>query len=89
MVGLCSVPDTNACDVPDTPPLTPLVVTGADQLYNVPAGTIPFAPLTGDDVNITPLQVTALIGVMLAPGLRVTVNVKERLAPQPVLGVTT
>jgi hypothetical protein len=32
LVGLISVPEINVCPVPETPPVTPPVTTGADQL---------------------------------------------------------
>ena len=57
------------------PPEIPTPV-GAVQLYKVPVGITPFSPSVGvATVNNTPLHVIALIGVILAIGLTVTVTV--------------
>ena len=69
------------------PPVNPVPV-GADQLYNVPAGTTPFVTSVGVTVNCTPVQVVVLIGVMIPTGLTVTVTVNGAPGPQAtVLGV--
>ena len=60
--------------LPAAPPLTPVVVMGADQLYVVPTGTMPFTPLVGDTVNATPSQTTRVIAVIATTGFSVTVN---------------
>ena len=39
------------------------------------AGTTPFTDCVGVTVNVTPLQVTAVIAVIVALGLKVTVTV--------------
>ena len=73
---------------PDTPPLTPVVVIGADQLYVVPNGTIPLIPLVGEARNAVPLHVVVVIALIVAPGLIVTVNWNDAPAPHDaVLGV--
>ena len=75
--------------MPITPPVIPPVTVGADQLYNVPAGTIPFVAFVGDTVNNTPLQETAVIAVIADTGVTLTVTVKLAPAPQlTVVGVT-
>ena len=88
MVGLIKVPVMFAAPDPVAPPLMPPVTTGADQLYVVPAGTIPLVPLVGVDVNNTPLHVTALIELITAFALTVTVNWNEPPTQLPVVGVT-
>ena len=78
-----------AAFVPVTPPVNPPKTDGADQLYNVPAGTIPFVPFTGVMAKLTPLQLTAVIAVIAANGLIVTVTLKFGLGPHtPGVGVT-
>ena len=50
---------------------------------------MPFVPFTGLTVNNTPPQLVALIGVITAVGLIVTVNVNAAFAPHNnELGVT-
>ena len=70
-------------DACDNPPVNPTPV-GVVQVYVVPAGTMPFAPFTGLTVNNTPPQLVALIGVITAVGLIVTVNVNVAFAPHKV-----
>ncbi len=77
LVGLFIVPVILAALVPLAPPVIPPVTPGADQLYVVPAGTMPFVPLTGDTVNNTPVQLTVVIAVIATTGLIVTVAVNE------------
>ena len=75
-------------DACDNPPVNPTPV-GVVQVYVVPAGTMPFVPFTGLTVNNTPPQLVALIGVITAVGLIVTVNVNAAFAPHNnELGVT-
>ena len=75
--------------VPVPPPVIPPVTVGVDQLYNVPTGTMPFTPLVGVTVNMTPLQVIAVIAVMLTEGFTETVTVNVMPTPQlTVVGVT-
>ena len=50
------------------------VPVGVDQLYVVPAGTVPFVPLDGVVLNIDPEHTVVLIAVTLACGLMVTVT---------------
>ena len=88
-VGLVSVPLILVALLPAWPPVIPPVTLGADQLYNVPAGTIPLVRLVGVTLKITPLHVTVVIAVITAVGFRVTVTVKVALTPQlSVVGVT-
>ena len=65
----------------------PAVTLGADQLYVNPAGTIPFRPLVGVNVKVTPLQVTVLIAVIVAVGLIVTVSTNVNPVQLPEVGV--
>jgi len=89
LVELINVPLIFTALVPITPPVIPPVTVGADQLYNVPAGTIPFVPFVGVTVNNTPLQVIPVIAVIADTGFTLTVTVKLAPAPQlTVVGVT-
>ncbi len=72
---------------PDPPVMLP-VTDGANQLYTVPAGIIPSVPSTGDTLYVIPLQVTAVIAVIEAFGLIVTVTVNVAPVQTPVNGVT-
>ena len=87
-VGLVSVPLTLLALLPIAPPVIPPVTLGADQLYNVPAGTIPLVRFVGVTLKITPLQVTVVIAVITAVGFKVTVTVKLDPVQTPVNGVT-
>ncbi len=69
------------------PPVRPPVTVGITQLYKVPAGTIPFIALAGVKLNETPLQITALNGLIAATGLTVTVKEKALPAQLPATGV--
>ena len=70
------------------PPVKPVPV-GANQVYVVPAGTIPLVTSTGVTLNRIPPQAAPDIGAMLARALTVTVNWNDAPAPQAtVLGVT-
>ena len=77
-----------AAFVPVTPPVIPPVTAGADQLYNVPEGTIPFIPSVGVTVNVTPLQVTPVIAAIDTLGFTVTVTVNVAPVQLPDNGVT-
>ena len=77
-----------AAFVPVTPPVNPPVTAGADQLYNVPEGTIPFIPSVGVTVNVTPLQVTPVIAAIDTLGFTVTVTVNVAPVQLPDNGVT-
>ncbi len=71
------------------PPVKPPVTDGTDQVYKVPAGTIPLVLLVGLTVNVTPLQLTDVIALITAVGLIVTVRVNVAPVQLPVNGVTT
>ena len=86
-VGLVSVPVIFAAADPAAPPVIPPVTAGADQLYVVPAGTMS-VPLTGVTVNITALQVVAVLAAIEGTGLTVTVTVKGEPVQLPAVGVT-
>ena len=89
MFAFVKVPLINACAVPAAPPLIPTVTDGDAQVYVVPAGTTPFTPLVGDEVKLAPLQITAVIALIVALGLTVTVTVKEApIQLPPEVGVT-
>ena len=58
-------------------------------MYRVPVGTTPLTPSVGVALNITPLQVVVLIGVMIPIGLIVTTTVNVVFTPHnTVVGVT-
>ncbi len=82
LVGFTKLPVILAAPLPLAPPVILPVTLGALQLYNVPAGTIPFVPFTGVSVNNTPVQLTPVIALILAVGFTVTVNVKFPFTPQ-------
>lgn len=86
LVILLSVPVTEVTSLAcDTPPVKPVPV-GVDQVYKVPAGTIPLVPFTGITVKLTPLQIVVVMALILATGLIATINVNGVAFPQ--LGVT-
>jgi hypothetical protein len=68
------------------PPINPTPV-GTDQVYVVPAGTIPFVILVGVTLKVTPLQVVVVIALMVAVGLTVIVNVNTAPVQLPDKGV--
>ena len=72
----------------DVPPVKLPVIDGADQLYVVPAGTIPLVTFVGVTVNVTPLHVIVLIAVIAGVGLIVTVTLNTKPVQLPVIGVT-
>ena len=87
---MVNVPIIVAALVPDKPPVIPPVTIGADQLYNVPLGTIPLVLFTGVALKVTPLQVVAVIGVITAVGFKVNVKINDAPVPQlTVVGVIT
>ena len=88
LVGLLNKPLILLTPVADAPPVTPPVIAGTDQLYVVPAGTIPLVKLVGVAVKATPLQVVAVIDVMTAFGFTVTVNANTAPVQLPDTGVT-
>ena len=73
MVVFTNVPLILPALVPDNPPVKP-VPAGVDQLYVVPAGTVPIVPFTGVVLNIAPEHTVVLIAVILACGFIVTVT---------------
>ena len=74
---------------PATPPVIPPVTDGADQLYVVPAGTMPSVPSTGETLNAVPVQAAAAITLIAGFGFTVTVTVKvEPEQPPGATGVT-
>ena len=73
MVVFTSVPLILPALVPDNPPVKPVPV-GVDQLYVVPAGTMPLVPLDGVVLNTVPVHTVVLIAVILACGFIVTVT---------------
>jgi len=73
--------------VPDNPPVKPVPV-GVDQLYVVPAGTVPFVPLDGVVLNIDPEHTVVLILVIAATGLIFTVTVNDAPEQLPDTGLT-
>ena len=87
-VGFVRVPLIIAAFVPVTPPVNPPVTAGADQLYNVPEGTIPLVPFVGVTVKLVPLQITLVIAVTTAVGFTVTVTVNVVPLQLPETGVT-
>ncbi len=88
LVGFVKLPLINDAFVALNPPVIPPVTVGASQLYNVPAGTMPFVPSVGLTVNATPLQLTVVIAVTTAVGLTVTVTVNVAPVQLPDNGVT-
>lgn len=89
LVGLVKLPSIMVAFVALKPPESPPVTAGADQLYEVPAGTIPFIPFAGVRLNNVPLQITLLMVVIIAAGLTVTVTEKATPVQLPAIGVTT
>ena len=88
LVVFTSVPYTFADGtVWDTPPVKPTPV-GAVHVNKVPEGIIPLIPSVGVTLNIVPLQVIAVIGVIVAPGKMLMVTVNEVPAQFPETGET-
>ena len=87
--GLFNVPLILVCVNADAPPVIPPVISGADQLYVVPAGITPLVTSVGVTMNNTPLHVIPVIAVTAAFGLIVTVNWNDAPLPhEAVFGVT-
>ena len=61
---------------------------GVDQVYNVAIGIIPLTPSVGVTLKLTPLQVTAVIALIVAPGLNVITTVNVAPVQFPDKGVT-
>ena len=74
--------------VPGAPPVIPPVTVGVDQLYNVPAGTMPLVPFVGVTAKNTPLHTTVVIAVITAAGFTFTVTVNIAPVQLPETGVT-
>jgi hypothetical protein len=74
--------------LPDAPPVIPPVTVGTLQLYNVPAGTMPFVPFTGVTLKNTPLHVVFVIALITADGFTFTVTVNVDPTQVPDVGVT-
>ena len=70
------------------PPVNPPETDGADQLYSVLSGTIPFVIFVGLTLNIIPLQIFVAIAVISATGLMVAVTVNVAPIQVPETGVT-
>jgi hypothetical protein len=87
-VLLVSVPVIMETPDPVVPPVMLPVTSGADQLYVVPAGTIPFVPLIGVKLNEVPLQKDPVILVTAGNGFRVREIVKVLPVQVPDVGVT-
>ena len=86
-VGFVNLPLISNAFVPDSAPVKPPVTTGTDQLYRVPAGTIPSTIFVGLTVNNTPLQLTVVISETTAVGLIVTVTLNAAPVQLPDNGV--
>ena len=85
---MVNTPFTLIAFVPVTPPVIPPVTAGADQLYKVPAGTIPLVTFVGVTVKLIPVQLVAVIAVITAVGFRLIVTVKLVPVQLPDTGVT-
>ncbi len=72
--------------VPEPPPVTPPDNVGGPHENNVPVGTFPCVPFTGESAKAIALNAVPVNVVMLAIGLTVTITVNELLIPQGVVG---
>ena len=88
MVVLLKVPDIKAVLVALMPPVTPPVTVGTAQLNSVPAGILPLMILAGVRLKEVPVQITAVIALITAVGLTVTVTVNGVPLQIPDSGVT-
>ena len=88
LVGFTNVWLIELTPVAVTPPVIPPVTDGVDQLYVVPAGTVPFVPFTGVTLNTIPVVTIVLISVIAATGLTFTVTVNDVPAQLPDTGLT-
>ena len=70
------------------PPVTPPVTVGTAQLNSVPAGILPLMILAGVRLKEVPVQITAVIALITAVGLTVTVTVNGVPLQIPDSGVT-
>jgi hypothetical protein len=87
LVVLVRVPLMFEASLPASPPVNP-VPAGADQLYVVPAGTIPLVTLTGVTVNPASLHTVVIIAVIVGFGSIATITVNVDPAQLPDVGVT-
>jgi hypothetical protein len=85
-VELDNVPEILEAFVPEEPPVIPPLIFGADQLYVVPAGTIPFAPSEGEEEKFAPLHTTLLIVVIKGFGFTFMLSVKDAPEQVPEVG---
>ncbi len=85
---LNNVPVISDSPEPTAPPVIPPVTTGGSHEYVVPAGTMPFRPLTGVTVKVSSLHISSVMGRTSGTGLMVTVTVKLAPGQVPVTGVT-
>ena len=85
---MVKVPNRLVAPLTAVPPVIPPVTIGNDQLYVVPAGTIPLVILTGVTVNAVPLHVIVVIAVIDATGSTLTVIEKILPVQLPDTGVT-
>ena len=58
-------------EVPEAKPEIFGTALGADQVYKVPNGTIPFIPSVGVALKVVPVQATAVIELITADGFTV------------------
>ncbi len=82
------VPEISVALVALVLPVSPPVTKGATQLYNVPEGTIPLLISVGVILKDVPLQIVAVIALIIAKGLMVTVTVNAVPVQLPDTGVT-
>ena len=75
VVVFVKVPVILAALVPGTPPVNPTGTLGANQVYFVPAGTVPLTGSTGVTVKEAPLQMDVVIAEITGCILVVTVTV--------------
>ena len=73
---------------PADPAETVPVITGAFQLYVVPAGTTPSMPLVGLATNVAPLQIALVMAFIAGLGLTVIDTVNVAPVQLPDTGVT-
>ena len=72
----------------DCPPVTKALNDGVPQSYFVLTGMIPLIPSVGVISKYSPLQITAVNGSNVPPGLTVTIAVKLAPIQLPDWGVT-
>lgn len=82
------VPEISVAPAPIAPPLIPPETVGRPHEYRVPAGTTPLVTFAGEDVNVPPLHIVAVMADIAGFGLTVTVTVKGEPVQLPDFGVT-